>query len=167
MAKAYNANHLSNNKQYEIQRNNHFELIVPGMGDDFTLTVSRCSFPEISVTPTELNYGNSKVKVAGLVELGEGSLDVMDSIVKDTEKKIHDWQEQVYNSTTGKLGWAYQYKKDCQVNQYAPDGTYVRTWVLEGAWPSTVTYGEGDYTNGDAKKITMTLQYDNARLVRN
>ena len=166
MAKAYDARHLSNNKSYEVQRNNHFELIIPKMGDDFTLVVSRCNFPEIGVDVVELNYGNTKAKVAGLVNLGEGSIDVRDSIIKDTEKKINAWQKQVYNPETGKMGWAHSYKRDCQVNQYAPDGTYVRSWVLEGAWPSNVTYGEGDYTNGDAKTITMTLQYDNAKLKR-
>lgn len=166
MAKAYDARHLSNNKSYEVQRSNHFEVIIPGLGEDFTLLVSRCNLPEVNITPTELPYGNTKVKVAGLVEYGEGSLEVRDSIVKDTELKISKWQDQIYNKETGKMGWASDYKRDCKVNQYAPDGTYVRSWVLEGAWPSTVTYGEMDYTNGEAKPIAMTLQYDQAKIVR-
>lgn len=166
MAKAFNADHLSNNKMYEVQRSNHFEVIIPGLGDDTTLLVSRCAFPEVNITPTELNYGNTKVKVAGLVEYGEGSLDIYDSIVKDTEKKLSEWQKKVYNPDTGKMGWASDYKKDCQVNQYAPDGTYVRTWILQGAWPSTLNFGEGDYTNGEGKKVAVTLQYDKAKLSR-
>ena len=166
MALGYDARHMSNNRQYEVQRNNHFEVIIPDMGDDFTLLVSRCNFPEIGVDVVELNYGNTKAKVAGIVNLGEGSLDIRDSIILDTEKKIHAWHKLVYDPDTGKMGWIDEYKKDCLVNQYGPDGTYVRSWILEGCWPSNVTYGEGDYSNADAKTITMTLQYDNARLQR-
>ena len=166
MPKQFDARHLSNNKTYEIQGSNHFEVIIPGMGDSFTLCVSTCNLPEVTIGAVELNYGNSKVKVAGLVELGEGSLTVKDAIVADIEKKISDWQDQVYNKETGKMGWAYQYKKDLQVNQYGPDGTYVRTWVLQGAWPTSVSYGEMDYSNGEKKNITMTIAYDNAKLKR-
>lgn len=166
MAKAFDARHLSNNKTYEIQGSNHFEVIIPGMGDEFTLCVSTCNLPEVTIAAVELNYGNSKVKVAGTVELGEGSITVKDAIVADIEKKISDWQNLVYNKETGKMGWAYQYKKDLQVNQYGPDGTYVRTWVLQGAWPTSVSYGEMDYSNGEKKNITMTIAYDNAKLKR-
>ena len=45
MPLGFDARHMSNNRQYEVQRNNHFEVIIPGMGDDFTLLVSRCNFP--------------------------------------------------------------------------------------------------------------------------
>ena len=166
MAKAFDARHLSNNKTYEIQGSNHFEVIIPGMGDEFTLCISTCNLPEVTIAAVELNYGNSKVKVAGTVELGDGSLTVKDAIVADIEKKISDWQNLVYNKETGKMGWAYQYKKDLQVNQYGPDGTYVRTWVLQGAWPTSVSYGEMDYSSGEKKQITMTIAYDNAKLKR-
>ena len=166
MVLAYDARHLSNNKNYEVQRANHFEVIIPGLGDDFTLSVTRCALPEVTIAPVELNYGNTKVKVAGLVEVGDGSMDCRDFILPDIEKKLYDWQNEVYNQETGKLGWAADYKRDIKINQYAPDGTYIRGWVAWGAWVTTLTPGEGDVTNGEAKSISLTISYDGAKVVR-
>lgn len=159
---AFDARHLSNNKRYEVQRTNHFEVIIPGFGEDFTLAVTRCALPEITVGVTELPYGNSKVKVAGSVEYGDGSIDVYDFITADFEQTLLDWQAKVYNRETGQIGWAADYKMDLQVNQFGPDGSYVRTWVLEGAWPTTLSFGELDATNADAKKVSLTIAYDRA-----
>lgn len=162
MARSLDARHLSNNKTYEMQRANNFEVVIEGLGEEFTLCVTRCALPEITVTPTELAYGNSKVKVAGQVEYSDDSIDVRDAILPDIEAKLLNWFHKVYDPTTGKIGWANDYKKDLLINQYAPDGTYVRSWRLEGAWISTFAPGEMDVTNPEAKIISLTIPYDKA-----
>lgn len=161
MPKQFNANHLSTNRTYEVQRTNHFEVMIPDLGEEFTLSVSRCSLPEMTINAIEVAHGNSKVKVAGGVDMGEGSLDVRDSILPDIEKKLQDWQHKAYNPKTGKMGWVDEYKRDCSVIQYAPDGTYLRTWKMEGCWITGFTPGDMDYENPDKKMISLTLAYDN------
>ena len=162
MPKSLDARHMISNRSYEMQRTNQFEVIINGLGDEFTLCVTRCALPEASITPVELAYGNSKVKVAGVIEYADGSIDCRDAILPDIEKKLLDWFYQVYNPETGAIGWKADYGKDILVNQYGPDGTYVRTWKLMGAWITTFTPGEMDVTNPDAKIISLTIAYDKA-----
>lgn len=162
MSRALDARHMSNNKTYEVQRTNHFEVVIDGLGEEFTLCVTRCSLPEVTITPTELAHGNSKVKVAGQVEYSDSTMDCRDAILPDIEKQLYNWQSKVYNASTGAIGWAADYKKDLLVNQYAPDGTYTRSWRLEGAWPTTISGGDLDSTNPDAKIMSVTIAYDKA-----
>ena len=56
---------MSNNKTYEVQRTNNFEVIFEGLSDNITLAVTSCPIPTTSNDPIELPYGNSKIKVAG------------------------------------------------------------------------------------------------------
>lgn len=158
----YNAQHLSNNKTYEIQRSNHFEVIVSDLGEEFTLTVQRCSLPEMTIGIVELTHGNSKSKVAGQLEFADGSMDIKDAILPDIEDRCYKWFCKAVNPETGKMGWASDYKRDILVNQFAPDGTYIRTWKLQGAWITTFTPGEMDMTNPEAKLISLTIAYDKA-----
>ena len=162
MAKSLDARFMSSNKSYEFQRANNFEVIIPSMGDEITLCVTRCTLPEMTLTPIEAAYGNSKVKMAGQLELADGSIDVRDAIVPDVEKQLCDWFCETYNPETGAIGWKADYGRDIQVNQYAPDGTYVRSWKLEGAWITTFSPGELDVTNPELKVISLTIAFDNA-----
>lgn len=162
MAKSLDARHLSNNRTYDVQRTNNFEVIIDGLGEEFTLSVTRCALPEASITPIELAYGNSKVKVAGQIEYPDGSIDCRDAILPDVEKQLLNWFHKAYDPETGKIGWSDEYKRDILINQYAPDGTYVRPWRLEGAWISTMSGGDLDSTNPDAKIISLTITYDKA-----
>jgi len=154
--------HLSNNRTYEIQRTNHFEVQISGLPIDVTLTVESFPLPNISTPAIELAHGNSKVKVAGQAEFEDGELVVKDAIGADIEKIIHNWHKQVYDPTTDRLGWAADYKKNATVYQYGPDGTYIRSWKLIGVWPSAVNYGEMSYDGSDKKTISITLSYDKA-----
>ena len=53
MAKSLDARFMSSNKSYEFQRANNFEVIIPSMGDEITLCVTRCTLPEMTLTPIE------------------------------------------------------------------------------------------------------------------
>lgn len=162
MARGLDARHMISNNSYEMQRTNNFEVVIDGLGDEFTLCVTRCALPEISIEPIELAYGNSKCKVAGVIDYADGSLDCRDAIIPDIEKRLYDWFQEVYNADTGAIGWKTTYGRDVIVNQYGPDGTYVRSWKLFGAWISSFNPGEMDATNPDAKIISLTITYDRA-----
>ena len=57
--------HLSDNRNYEVQRTNHFEVQFAGLGEDFTLAVESFPIPSDTSEVQEISYGNSKVKLAG------------------------------------------------------------------------------------------------------
>lgn len=156
--------HLSNNKTYEIQRTNHFEVQIAGLagGEELTMVVESFGMPNYSNSAIELAHGNTRVKVAGQTTFEDSELVVKDAIGADTEKTVNDWHKQVYDPATDKIGWAADYKKNATVFEYAPDGTFVRQWKLVGVWPSAVAYGDMAYDGSDKKTINLTLSYDKA-----
>lgn len=159
-------NHLSNVKTYEIQRTNNFELVIEGFGDEFTLSVESCPLPNVSNDPIELAYGNSKVKVAGQASFDDIELTVKDAIGADMEAKLWEWRKQVYNPETDLIGWAADYKRNGRIHQYAPDGTYQRSWRVLGIWPTNFNPGDMNYDGSDKKVISMTLSVDKAYIIR-
>lgn len=162
MSRAFDARHLSSNKNYQVQMTNWYEIQIGGLGDEISLLTQSCNLPDISTPVVELPFGNSKAKVAGQIEYADGSVSFMDAITVDLEKKLTDWQKQVYDPTTGKMGWVNEYKRDMTITQYGPDGTHERVWKFEGVWPSQVTYGELSGESSDKKVIQATLSYDRA-----
>lgn len=154
--------HLSNNRKFEIQRTNNFEVVFEGMSDDITLSVASCSLPNISNDPIELPFGNSKVKVAGQAQFEDVSLVVNDYIVADIEQQLWAWRKQVFDPTTMAVGWAESYKHNGRLYQYGPDGTVLRMWRLIGAWPTSFESAEFNYDGSDKKQITMTVSVDQA-----
>ena len=60
------------------------------------------------------------------------------------------------------MGKAANYKKTIQMREYSADGEIQRTWELKGCWISTFSGGDLDYSSGDVKVITLTIQYDKA-----
>ena len=161
MARQFDARHLSSTKNTQVQMTNWYEILVPDMAD-LTIMVRNCTLPEISTPAVELPFGNSKAKVPGQVEFGDGSMTFMDAIKKDIEKQLVEWQSKVYDVKTGKMGWVDEFKKDITVTQYGPDGTCERVWTFEGAWPSQISYGEMSGESSDVKQIQVTMSYDRA-----
>lgn len=158
--------HMSNVREYEIQRTNNFELILEGFGNEFTLCVESCPLPTISNDPIELAYGNSKVKVAGQATFDDIELQVKDAIKIDMEYKLWEWRKSVYDPETDRIGWAADYKRNGRIHQYAPDGTYTRSWRVQGCWPTNINSGELNYDGSEKKLISMTLAVDKAYPVR-
>ena len=162
------ASHLAS-AGWEIQRTNNFEISIEGVGEQerlLTLSVVGGSLPSESNNPIPVQYGNTTIQVAGVYEIQAGSLTVRDFIQKDVERLIEEWRSTVYNKETDAVGFAADYKKQARITQFAPDGSFERTWKIEGVWPSSVNYGSVDQSNNGLKQIEITLQYDKARIVR-
>jgi hypothetical protein len=154
--------------QYEIQRTNHFDVIMPAdmFGDEFTLTVESFNIPAVSVGAISLSYGNADVKVAGKANTGTGSLVIKDAITQDMEKKIDNWRRKAYNPETDAVGWVEDYKRTMIVNQYGPDGTYQRQWKCIGCWVQSMSTSQFSYNSADKKLITLEISVDKAFPVR-
>lgn len=165
-----------NSTLYQPQMQNHFELVIKlnrdlqGGQDSqkiselkkyLNLAVTSFSLPTITTTPVDIPYGNTTIHIAGKTEFGgANSITCIDYIGADIERIIYNWQNLVTNPETGQQGWAYNYKTDAEIIEYAPDGSSLSTWVLRGLWPSEVNYGSLDKSSGDLKQIEVTLSYD-------
>ena len=158
--------HMSANKNYEVQRNNHFELVINDLSNDITLMVDSTTLSNITINPIELGFGNSKVKVAGDATFEDVTIVVKDAIVADIEGQLYDWFKKVYDPETDKVGWAADYKKPGRLYMYAPDGSIARSWKLQGMFPTSFEGGEFTYDGADKRVINMTLSVDKAYPVR-
>lgn len=162
------ASHLASTG-FEVQRTNNFEIQIDNVTKSRPLTLAVVSgfLPTESNEVISLNYGNTTITVAGKANVnGSGSLVVRDLVQEDMEQVIDEWRKSVYNKDTDSIGFAADYKKPAYVTQYAPDGTLLRVWILEGVWPSAVDYGQVSYDSPGVKTINITLQYDKARISR-
>lgn len=165
---------------FQPQLQNHFELVIkltrdlrggssegagaqdlPALRKYLNLAVTQFNLPNISTEPIQIPFGNMDVNIAGRTDYGGAdSITCIDYIGADIERIIYNWQMMVTNPETGQQGWAYNYKTDATVVQYAPDGSSLSSWVLRGLWPSSVNYGSLDKSASDMKQIEITLAYD-------
>lgn len=159
--------HLAADLKWEPQRTNNFQLNIfglPGQGTEMImLSLVSFSLPHMTNQPIAVKHGNTDVKFAGVTEWsGADQLVVNDYITTDMSNIISEWRKTVYDPATDAIGWAVNYKKQGQVVETGPDGTFYRTWTIEGMWPSEVEFGELSHENNDIRKITVTMQYDRA-----
>ncbi len=162
------ASHLAS-QGFEVQRTNNFEIQIDNVSKVRPLILAVVSgfLPNESNEVISLNYGNTTITVAGKANAnGSGSLVVRDLVQEDIEQVIDEWRKTVYDKETDAIGFAADYKKPAYVTQYAPDGTLLRVWNLEGVWPSAVDYGQVSYESPGVKTINITLQYDKATISR-
>ena len=162
------ASHLAS-QGFEVQRTNNFEIQIDNVSNSriLTLAVVSAFLPTESNEVISLNYGNTTITVAGKTNFNNsGSLTIRDLVQQDVEQMLDDWRGQVTNKDTDAIGFAFDYKKPAKITQYAPDGTLLRSWDLEGCWPSSVDYGSVSYDSPGVKTVSITLQYDKARIDR-
>lgn len=157
-----NAMHMSNDRNYEVQRVNHFGVIFENFSDDMILAVKSFNRPTQSSGSNELHYGNTNVNVAGKLTTENASLVVNDFIKPNIEKQFQEWRDKVTDPRTGKMGWVDEYKMNGRLYEYGPDGTCQRIWRLKGCWPSTYSSNVGDYSNGGTVELNMTILCDQA-----
>lgn len=158
----FDARHLSSQKEYQVQLSNWFEIQIDGISESLCVLANTINLPERSNPAIEVSFGNSKAKIAGMVEFADASMTVMDAIVKDTQLEIQSWQDKIYNPETGAMGWVSDYKRDMVVVLHGPDGSYLRSTRYVGVWPSSVSFGELSNESADKVMVTMTLSYDRA-----
>ena len=183
------AYHIAQNKvEYNPQRRNNFILVIdfgndlPRVGSDegttdpasiitaseaqnqVILTLRECDTPSVSVNDIQVSRGNSVIKFAGKPTFGDMSFTAYDYIGANIKDTLLAWQNQVYNSKYDYTGNAKSYKKHCQLIQQTPNGTMVRYWDIEGAWPKEVKPDGFDYTSEDQQTVSCTLAIDWAEM---
>lgn len=176
------AYHFSAEKQiYEIQRGNNFEVVLnadfinrltalgspatsfPKAQDYIRISVASFSVPHFSQNPIEVRRGNTSVKYAGVMSFNSGSLQCYDFIGTRTKDILMAWQARSGNPLDQTVGLQAQYKTDCTLLEYPPDySRVVRTWKLEGCWISEISEPEYSADSNDARRISVTIQYDRA-----
>lgn len=150
-------------RSLEPVRNNNFEVYIPGLGnseEEFRLSVASYSAPQINMSTIQASYGNDKVKFAGLPEFPDSTIVLNDYITMDTLAALQAWSNKVYDPKTAKIGYAYEYKKYGYLMEYTSKGEFLRQWILQGIWPSSINLGDYNQEGGQIRQITVTMVYD-------
>lgn len=169
------AHHMVGNDVFEPQRTNNFEIQFPNLGkltsaqggmefenpgESISLSVKSVGELSQNIDNIAVHYGNNAIKFAGKPSLNDISVTINDFIGMDTERILEAWSALVYNKYSQKVGRASVYKTDAYLLEYAPDGTNVKAWKLEGCWPGTISYGGYSQDGGSIREITLTLNVD-------
>ena len=148
---------------FEPQRKNNFTVIFTGTdGSVMQKALQSFPFPRESNPAITVPFGNEERKVAGRATFDDVTLVLKDFADQPVMRALLDWRKQVYDPTTGKIGWARDYKRDGQLILSGPDGTVERKWDLKGMWPSANEAGGGDMGDNSQNMISVTLSIDKA-----
>lgn len=186
------ASHLfmTSENGYEPQRSNNFEFQVVGLDtivnadpsstgsstngysqeiynklqdtDMLVLSVKSGFTPKENVSSLTIPYGNSQVKFAGIPTYEDGNIVWNDYYDKDTELVLKAWQSAAYNSRTGAVGDAKNYKRTAYMTLYSPSGATIRRWKIYGCWVSTVNGDDPSNENNAIRSLSATFIYDYA-----
>lgn len=147
----------------EVRRPNNFKVVINDIGADkanLELIMQRAFLPKVTLNPIELRHGNEALKFAGAASWEGGQITILDTLSKKELNLLLDWFNETYDTETGTLGLAKDYKKTATIYEYAADGRYVRSWPVEGAWISSVDLGTLDATSDALKEISFVIQID-------
>ncbi len=148
---------------FEPQRQNNFSVEI-ALGDAdkdlLTLAIDGTAIPTVENEVVEIPFQNEKRKVAGQASVSDITLTIRDYVDADTRGAVLRWRKQVYDSLTGKIGLAKDYKKRGYLILTGPDGESTRTAKLIGCWPSSDVGGALSMGVSDPVMIELTVQVD-------
>lgn len=166
-----NASHFANDFAYEVQRTNHFEILLdlgrifPDNSTDIEthirLSTKEVSAPKVTSEAINLKHGNDTIKVASAPTYGDLTLTVYDTIGRDQVNVLQSWFDKVFDHGSRLMGRVTDYKVTGTLYMYSPDCTVIRKWHLEGVWPRE--FGPANsfsYDSTEAQTITLELSVD-------
>lgn len=147
--------------KFEPKRKNRWVLMIEGIDAYIIKTTAR---PAVTTDEVEVPFINSRRYLAGLTKFNEMEVTLYDPIAPSGAQQVMEWLRLVFESVSGRSGYADFYKRDIQLKLLDPVGTVVELWDIKGAWIKDVKYGELTYEDGTLAEIALTLRYDNAVL---
>lgn len=165
------AGHFATNSNFEVQRANHFEIVLnlqnilgndgDTISEHIRLSVKSVNAPKVTSEQITLKHGNDTVKVAAAPSYDDLTIQVHDTLGLDQINAIQTWYTKVFDWNSKLMGQVSAYKTSGILYMYSPDGVIKRSWILEGVWPKS--YGSGtdfSYESTEAQSVTLELSVD-------
>lgn len=162
MAETLNVQDMLPNK-FEPKRKNRFVFAIEGIDAFLVKTANR---PGVNLGEQAIKFMNSTRYVAG----GRGEWESMevtlyDPISPSGAQQVTEWVRTVWESVSGRAGYADFYKRDVQIKVLDPVGTVVELWDIKGAFPTAAKFGDLTYDDeGTPMEVSLTLRFDNCVL---
>lgn len=167
------ASHFANNQSFEVQRTNHFEIVLDlssvfkdgsvgfDVADHIRLSTKSVTAPKVTSEAIPLKHGNDTVKVAAAPTYDDMTITVYDTIGKDQVNTLQSWYNKVFNYNTKLMGLVSDYKANGVLYMYSPDCSTARKWIVEGVWPRSFGMGtEFSFDSAEAMTVTLELSVD-------
>jgi len=143
---------------FEPKQSNRFVMYIDGIPAYLVKGVTAISLDQ---TPVELNHINVQRFVKGKTKWNTIDLTLFESITPSGAQAVMEWIRLGHESVTGRDGYSDFYKKDLTFNVLGPVGDIVSEWVVKGAFPTNVNFGDYNYDDdGVAVNIKMTIRPD-------
>lgn len=142
---------------FEPKVQNRFIFYIDGIPAYLIRTVSAPGFTD---NPITLHHINTYRKLRGKREWNDMSLTLYNPITPSGEQAVMEWARLAYESVSGRAGYSDFYKKDITLNLVGPPGDIIGEWIIKGALISDATFGDYDWSSGEAVDINVTLAMD-------
>jgi hypothetical protein len=147
--------------RFEPKRQFRWVLAIEGIDAYLLKSAAR---PSVSTESVELPFINATRYLAGRTVFETIDITMYDPIAPSGAQQVMEWMRTVYESVSGRAGYADFYKRDIQLKMLDPVGTVVELWDIKGAFPTSVSFGDLAYDSNDPSEITCTLRMDNCVL---
>lgn len=144
--------------EFEILRENRFELIFPSDIGLESWMVQSGSKPKIEINSVPLPYMNMVYHVAGQVTWGTMDFVINQYIGPSSSQQLMEWIRLCIESLSGRMGYAKGYMKDLTLRSLDPSGAPVEQWILENCFITTADFGKLDHGSDAVQTVSFTIQ---------
>ena len=116
--------------------------------------------PNFEDEEVKLDHINTYRKIRGKREWGNMDMTLYDPITPSGAQAVMEWARLSYESVTGRAGYSDFYKKDLTLNLLGPVGDIVSEWVIKGAFITSMSQGDLDWSSSDAVELGITVAMD-------
>jgi hypothetical protein len=163
---AFNINEIRANLQFDGARPSLFEIIVrnpaTNVGDSKLQFMAKASsIPESIMGVIEVPYFGRKIKVAGVRQYADWSIQVINDEDFAVRRAMEAWHSRINSSETNLRTIGNAYRSTAFVNQYSKEGEIIRTYTMENCWPINIGAIDLSWDNGDAiEEFPVTFAFD-------
>ena len=144
---------------FEPKVSNRFIMYIDGIP---AYLIKKASAPGFEANMIKLDHINVYRKVKGKVEWNDMTLELYDPVTPSGTQAVMEWARLAHESVTGRDGYSDFYKKDLTLDILGPVGDIVGEWIIKGAYCKTATFGDYDWSQGDAAislSVTVAMDY--------
>ena len=122
--------------------------------------------PNLSVEETEVNFLNAKTWIPGKASWESITVTYIDVATRDN-LPLFNWLASVYNFTDPvnlEMGSnRNDYSCTAILKLWDGCGNLMETWELKDVWPTSIDFGDLDYSNSEECTIQLTLRYSDVK----
>lgn len=127
--------------------------------------VQVASRPSLSIEETEINHLNAKTWIPGKGSWETITVTYMD-VAHDEMRSLWNWLATIYDFTDPvslRQGERRDWDSTGVLNMYDGCGTLLEGWQLQRMFPTSIQFGDVDYSSSDIATIELTLRYSDVK----